>query len=117
MKEVNDKLKKDAEKARKETKNILGKIYDFVSARLSTATDKTYKGVLVTKEELKNPVVSSQLVIVLAAVTSGILAKDKIFNQFGKTLNDKGTAIVVAGATSLLLVDGLLVKKYYRKFK
>lgn len=111
-----DKVKKDLS----EGKNALHKFFDQVVASVSSATtyvvDATKTSSAKAKEELKNPVVATQAVVTIGAITGlivGIQERAKIF----KDRSDLEITAILTGLVGVIALDGFLFIKNYDKYK
>lgn len=107
-KSINSNLSDDDKKKIDETKS-------FITKFLQSIFNKTSCVVFNIKEEMKNPVVATQTILTIGAISGGICAyherarvrriPDDVFNVY---------AAILTGA---VLLDGLLFKSLYPKYK
>lgn len=97
------------EKFIKSVKSSYSDLTSYISTKTSSETAVTIK------EELKNPVVLSQIAVGLSGVVAGYftyLERHRIKSENKIVLATHGAII-----TGLILVDGYLFKTYYPKYK
>ncbi|CDR38965.1 CYFA0S02e09626g1_1 [Cyberlindnera fabianii] len=125
-KEIGDDLKKaekDAsDKIKKEYDANKGPVIDFfkkIGAKISEAAsyvvESTKSAAVTTSEELKNPVVASQVAVTIGAIaglSAGIAQREKIF----RFKSDNEITAILAGLAGLVVLDGYLFKTYYPKY-
>lgn len=113
-------LRKEFEELESEGKTYLDKLIkavkknyaeavDYVSANFNTNT------LVSAKEELKNPVVVSQVLVGLGGIAAGYFTYLERYRI--KTDNKFVVATHAAIITGLVVLDGYLVKTYYNKYK
>jgi len=117
------KAEKEAEeKLKKQYKENKGPVLNFIkgiSEKLTAATDyvfaKTSSGAVVAKEELKNPVVATQTVVSIGAISAAIVAlqdRQRIF----RFKTDNEITLILAAVAGAVALDGYLFSVFYPKY-
>lgn len=114
--------KEAAEKLKKKYNESKGPVLDFiraVSEKVTLAADyvvsKTTSGAVVAKEELKNPVVATQTVVGIGAISAAIIAlqdRQRIF----RFKTDNEITLILAAVAGFVALDGYLFSVFYPKY-
>lgn len=114
-KEAAARAKKEYDASKGPVKKFLQQIADRITYATSYVVDSTYSASLQAKEELKNPVVATQTVVAIGAITGlvcGIQERAKIFRN--KT--DGEITAILAGLVGFVVLDGYLFVTNYDKY-
>ncbi|CEP20779.1 unnamed protein product [Cyberlindnera jadinii] len=114
-KDASDKIKKEYNEKKGPVIEFFKAIAEKVSATASYVVNTTTKGAHKATEELQNPVVATQAVVAVGAITGlviGIQERAKIFRY----KSDCEITAILAGLVGLVVLDGVLFTKYYPKY-
>ncbi|ODV63049.1 uncharacterized protein ASCRUDRAFT_6641 [Ascoidea rubescens DSM 1968] len=107
-KSINSNLSDDQKKKIKETKSSIARFFEYLF-------NKTSNAAYTITEELKNPIVATQSILTIGAIAGGIFAYHERARI--RRIPDDVLNVYAAILTGAVLVDGLLFKSLYPKYK